>query len=76
MTIHLVNPSHLLISKGYPQMYATTGIATDSARVSRQVLGATDRQALPAPVCRPSATWAHENHRGCVMESVSVAPGR
>ena len=32
-----------------------------------------DRQALSAAVCRAPATWAHENHRGCVTESVSMA---
>ena len=41
----------VLISKLYRQMYANTGIATDSARVNRrQSVGAPDRQAVPASV--------------------------
>ena len=41
----------VLISKLYRQMYANTGIATDSARQSRaDALGAPDCQAVPAAV--------------------------
>ena len=44
----------LLISKLYRQMYANTGIATDSARVSRGPVGAIDGEAVPSPVRGPS----------------------
>ena len=45
----------MLISKLYRQMYANTGIATDSARVNRSAqLGARHRQAVPPPVRRPA----------------------
>ena len=41
----------VLISKLYRQMYANTGIATDSARVTRSAaVGAADRQAHAAAV--------------------------
>ena len=43
----------VLISKLYRQMYANTGIATDSARVSAVgALGAMDRPGVPAAVPR------------------------
>jgi len=45
-------------------------------RESRESLGAIDRQALSAPVCRAPATRAHENHRGCATPSVLMAVDR
>ena len=48
-----IAPGFVLISKLYRQMYANTGIATDSARVSRANQWArADRQALPPSVHR------------------------
>ncbi len=45
----------VLVSKLYRQMYANTGIATDSARVARSaIMGEVDRPRVPAPVHGPA----------------------
>jgi hypothetical protein len=61
-------------SYGLPRITDETLEPFDSSSVQAgaQIVGVTDRQALSAPVCRAPATWAHENHRGCLTESVSM----
>ena len=49
------------ISKLYRQMYANTGIATDSARVSRaNALGSPDRATMSPPLCCAADAGARE----------------
>ena len=59
----------VLISKLYRQMYANTGIATDSARVqSSEPLGAAHRPAVSTPVYRAAITG--------IVDAERVARGR
>ena len=61
----------VLISKLYRQMYANTGIATDSARVNRANRWArADRHTLPTPVHRP----AHARSARCPARSAARLP--